>query len=156
MKKLVGFGILVLFITFAVNAQQGPKNQKMGNDFTPEQQAEIQTKKLTLALNLNSTQQSEVQALLLKNLSERDKTKQEMQLKKESGVAISSDEKYNMQIARLDKQIEQKAAMKNILSEEQFTQWEKMMQQKNKKQNSKKGNGQKGGQKNTATSPQQN
>lgn len=58
MKKLILVVALTLSsLTFAQN--------RKGSEMTPEQQAEIQTKRLTLDLDLNSNQQKEVKAIIL-------------------------------------------------------------------------------------------
>jgi hypothetical protein len=71
-----------------------------------------------------------------------------MKQKKQDGTTISDTEKYEMQKQRLDKQIEHKAAMKNILTNDQYEKWEKTMQQKGKKGKSPKKSGNKKGMQN--------
>ena len=68
MKKL----ILVAFILLCnISIAQSRKSIEM----TPEQVAELQTKKMTLDLDLNSNQQKEVKALLLEEAKKREAKK---------------------------------------------------------------------------------
>lgn len=141
MKKLIGIIVITLLVTSTIAAQKGPNNQKNGNDFTPEQKATLQAKKMTLNLDLNANQQTAVYNLMLQNNTQNKSTKETMQQKKQNGVEISSDEKFEMQKKRLDQQISHKAALKNILTKEQYEQWEKQMAQKNRQGKSKNNNG---------------
>ena len=68
MKKL----ILVAFILLCnISIAQSRKSIEM----TPEQVAELQTKKMTLDLDLNSNQQKEEKALLLEEAKKREAKK---------------------------------------------------------------------------------
>ena len=105
MKKLILVVALTLSsLTFAQN--------RKGSEMTPEQQAEIQTKRLTLDLDLNSNQQKEVKAIILEQAKKREALKTEMKAKREKGEKLSADERYEKQSDRLDDQIEFKAKMK--------------------------------------------
>jgi hypothetical protein len=117
-------------------------------DLTPEQMATLQTKKMTLALDLTEAQQAQVKALHLENAKMRKTKMEERKAQKEEGEAKkpTSEERYAMTNARLDHQIAQKAELKSILSDEQYAQWEKMDHRKGKhrKGNSGKDHGSKG------------
>ena len=84
------------------------------------------------------------------NIAERQNAIAEMKKRKESGTKPTNDEKFEIQNNRLDKMIAHKAAMKKILSKEQFEKWEKSMhsrmkkgQQKNRQNQEMKRRGQK-------------
>jgi preprotein translocase subunit SecF len=133
MKKIIGLFAVALLISLTINAQKKQGNFKKGNEFTTEQTATLQAKKMTLNLDLNTNQQSEVYNLMKQNAEAHKKAKADFKQKKQDGIQLTSDEKFELQKKRLDKQIEHKAAMKKILSKDQFEKWEKLAN-KNRKQ----------------------
>ncbi len=150
MRKLAGITVLILLISFSINAQQKQKKQRKGSDFTTEQMATLKVKQMTLDLDLNASQQKEVFELMKKNTEERKNAITERKENKQSGVELTSDQKFAIQNNRLDKMIAHKTAMKNILSKDQYEKWEKKMkhQKRSVKKNMAKNNqkGMKGGQ----------
>ena len=151
MKKLVGFSIIIMLLSFSLSAQQNRGNFNKENEFTPEQQATLKSKKMALNFDLNANQQKEVYTLMLQNEMDRKTKRDAMKQNKLDGKEISSTEKFEMQSQMLDKQIQHKAAMKNILSKEQYEKWSKSMNKgmqvqkaKNKSQN-KMGSGMQNG-----------
>ncbi len=116
-------------------AQKGERHQRSAmHDMTPEEMATLQTKKMTLALDLTDAQQKQMQALNLENAKKRKAAMEERKARKEKGDAKkpSSQERYAMKTERLDNMIAHKAEMKEILSQEQYEKWEKMGQRKAK------------------------
>lgn len=122
MRKLVFATALIIGIT--VSAQNG--HRKGMKDLNPEQIAVLQTKKMTLALDLTTVQQKQIQKLNLDNATYRLEKIKEMKSKKESGETrpLTSEERYALQTARLDRQIAQKEKLKSILTQEQLEKWE--------------------------------
>ncbi|WP_452221369.1 hypothetical protein [Lacinutrix salivirga] len=114
-------------------------------DISPEEMAQIQTKKMTLLLDLNNAQQQQVQAINLKNAKER-KTMMEKRIKsKDDKQKPSKEKRLKMTNDRLDKAIAQKRQMKTILNPEQYAKWEKRfakkaMKRKHKMKGKKRGN----------------
>jgi len=152
MKKLVGLTVAILLFSLTISAQQKQERSRKGSDFTPEQTATLMTKKMTLALDLDKNQETAVYGLMKENIAERQNAMAEMKKRKESGTKPTNDEKFEIQNNRLDKMIAHKAAMKKILSKEQFEKWEKSMHSKMKKEQQRSGQKQgmkKGGQKTT-------
>jgi len=128
MKKIV-LAVMVLTI-FSVQAQQrkqheGPRDHRA--DLNPEQMATLQTKKMTLALDLTAAQQKDMQQLHLENARFHEEKKASRKSASEDEVRKkpSAEERYNMANARLDHMIAQKAKVKQILSEDQYQKWEK-------------------------------
>ena len=126
MKKVMI--ILVAFITLSMTAQNKDAERKeqrreMKENFTPEQKAELRAKKLTLALDLNQSQQQKVKDLFL----EMDKTKPK---RPENWKEMTDAQKFEAKNAMLDHRIAMKKEMKNILTEEQMVKWEKSHQHK--------------------------
>jgi hypothetical protein len=130
MKSLVV--IAIAFSTLSVNAQERRQERK-GNDhkkeimkdLTPEEVANLKTKKLRLKLDLTDMQQKKVESILLEQAVERQNKRKAHQNKKEKDKP-SKEEFLKMQNARLDSKIEMKQKMKDILTEEQYAKFEKM------------------------------
>ena len=133
MKKVIV--VLLCLVGMTAVAQKGEKQQRDAkNDMTPEQMATLKTKKMTLALDLTESQQKQVQSLNLENAKTRMAKREERKARKEDNQAKrpTSDERYAMQNKRLDRMIAHKGEMKDILSAEQYSQWEKMAKRKSK------------------------
>ena len=115
MKKLIVTAILLFgLITFAQEGQISTNNGRpaqMGQkqNFTPEQRAELQLKRMTLHLDLNQKQQVEVKKLVLELAKKRETIKTEMRAKRENGLKPSDEERFANQSQMLDEKI----AMKN-------------------------------------------
>ncbi len=153
MKKLVLIAIAFIAIqATSQNANQRP-NKERGNrmerfsDMTPEEMATLQTKKMTLHLDLNESQQRAIQKLNLQNATERKARMEARKAKRGNGnmQKPSKEERLKMMNKVLDHKIAMKAKMKDILNADQYTKWEKYqerMQGRHKKmamQNGMKG-----------------
>ncbi|MEG3656825.1 hypothetical protein V5097_05380 [Arenibacter palladensis] len=144
MKKLIVLVVLMAGITAMAQKperERGDRGHRSDmRDMTPEQIATLQTKQMTLALDLTEAQQKEIQSLNLENAVKRSEKMNEMKARKESGEAkkLTSEERYAMKTAMLDHQIAQKEKMKKILSKEQYVKWEKM---KENREGHRKGRG---------------
>lgn len=129
MKKLIVFAVLMASVTAMAQTPERSKGDRNPmKDMTPEQIATLQTKQMTLALDLTDAQQMEMQGLNLENAVKRSDKMNEMRARKEKGEVkkLTSEERYAMKIAMLDHQIAQKEKLKNILNKEQYVKWEKM------------------------------
>lgn len=118
---------MVVLIGFNAIAQK-----REMKDINPEQFATLSTKKMTLDLDLNESQQTKIYALNLENATAR-KSKMEAHRKAmQAGEPkkMTSEDRYAMQNEMLDHQIAQKKKMKGILSAVQFEKWEKMNHRK--------------------------
>ena len=133
MKKLIL--IALALVTIQVSAQNKKQGERRGDpmergqrmsDFTPEEMAQLQTKKTTLLLDLTVAQQKEVEKLHLENAKERQAFRETRQAKRKDGNGKNSnkEERLNMANQRLDRQLEMKKKMKKILNDEQFEKWE--------------------------------
>lgn len=148
MKKLIGLTAIVILFSLTINAQQ--KGNRMGKraDFTPEQTATLQVKKMALHLDLNAKQEKEIYNLNLKNAEERQIMRSEFQKNRQSGTPKTSEERFQQENIKLEKQIAHKAEMKKILTNEQFEKWDAMKSENMKngqKRMDKKGNSMKKG-----------
>lgn len=127
--------VVMLLVGMTAMAQKGKDNRRGAmKDLTPEQVATLQTKQMTLALDLSQAQQSKIQAMNLENAKLRKTKMEERKAARKEGDAKrpTSEERYAMKNEMLDHQIAQKAAMKKILSEDQFEKWSKMKHTKRK------------------------
>ena len=129
MKKLIV--IALALISIQAIAQSGRRDrpectQKMST-FSAEEMATLKTKKMTLFLDLNGSQQTEVQKINLKNATLRKAMMEKRKTRRESGTAQrpTKEVRFKMENTRLDHKIAVKAKMKKILDKEQYTRWEK-------------------------------
>ena len=121
MKKLIlAMALVMTTLTFA----QDRKGRGAGEKLTPEQQTELQVKRMTLELDLDEKQQKEIKTILVEQSKKRETKLAEMKAKKEKGEKPTADERFAMKNEMLDNQIAMKARMKKILKPEQFTKWE--------------------------------
>lgn len=114
MKKVIL--LAVLLAGFSAMAQRGERRHRDGfRNMSAEQTATLQTKKMTLALDLTESQQDQIQSLHLEHVKLRKAKMVERRAKKEEGEKreLSSDELYAMKKARLDGAIAHKAELKN-------------------------------------------
>ena len=131
MKKLIV--TIVLVISSLSFAQEKSK-------LSPEQQAELQVKKMTLDLDLDTKQQNEIKNILLEQNKKRVTKIAELKDKKKQGVKLSTDEKFEMKSEILDEKIEHKSQMKKILKPQQFQKWEQNQENRTKNLNQKRKN----------------
>ena len=146
MRKLVLVAIALLALQATAqekkreHQKKGP-NEKMDmlKDLTPEELATLQTKKMTLHLDLTEAQQEKIMVINLEQAKLRKSKMEARQKKKESEASEkpSKEDRLKMMNEKLDHQIEMKKKMKAILNSEQFEKWEKI-QGKRQRQNGKK------------------
>lgn len=126
MKKLTIIAVLLIGISLTAQRHESKRNGM--SDLTPQQVATLQTKKMTLALDLDEAQQKEVESLLAEKAALRKAKLEERSIKRDEENRPTKEERFAMQNEHLDQQIAHKAEMKKILTEKQFTRWEKMQQ----------------------------
>lgn len=131
MKKLIV--TIVLVISSLSFAQEKSK-------LSPEQQTELQVKKMTLDLDLDANQQKELRTILLENAKKREAKKRALKEKMSKGQKPTSDEQFEMKSKMLDDKIEHKAQLKKILKPEQFQKWEQNQENRTKNLNQKRKN----------------
>lgn len=133
MKKV--FLILTLVLSLLTSAQEkkGAVEKR-----SPEQQSILLVKKMTLSLDLSQKQQEEIKALLLERTQKKAAHQLAQKEKKEKGEKPTATEKFEKQSQLLDAQIEFKAKMKKILSEEQFKKWDAKQHNRKGKMNRSK------------------
>lgn len=136
MKNLVI--ICLLLVTVTIQAQPGDRNaehprkemRKQMKNLTPEQRAELKTKKMTLHLDLNESQQVAIQKINLQQALKRENFRKE----KEKNESRDDKATFEKASSRLDEKIALKKEMQAILTAEQFEKFEKMHRRMGKKQ----------------------
>ncbi|AXG72866.1 hypothetical protein DVK85_00915 [Flavobacterium arcticum] len=125
--------ILAAVMMMGLSAIAQPGDSRREKKLTPEQRVELQTKKMTLELDLTEKQQKEVKQLLTKKSNDREELMEERKAKKEEGERLTSDERFAMQSTMLDEKIAMKKEMKKILTPEQFEKFEEIGEKKQEK-----------------------
>ncbi|WP_445732069.1 hypothetical protein [Mariniflexile sp.] len=132
MKKLIAIAIVLISLQGIAQEERKarPNHQERAQkmqDLSPDEVATLQTKKMTLHLDLNEKQQKDVYKINLENATKRKDMMATMKAKQESGQMEkpSKEQRLAMQNAKLDHQIAMKAKMKSILNADQFAKWEK-------------------------------
>jgi hypothetical protein len=125
MKKLVGLLVIMFVVTSSINAQGNGKRGNQSN-FTPEQQATLQVKKMNLQLNLNQSQQDAIFKLQKNQALTRQAMQKAMLERKLNGNMQTTEERFQLKSSRLDRMEQHKLAMQKILTPAQFTKWETM------------------------------
>lgn len=125
----------MILLGFVMNAQHAPgrndgkmHRREQVKDFTPEQKAELQTKRMTLELDLTDAQQNTIKAHILQRLNEREKAKGARKANREAGKRPGAEERFAMENRKLDEKIATKAFYKKTLSTQQFEKLENMKQ----------------------------
>jgi hypothetical protein len=146
MKKLMI--ILLLGSSLLSFGQKEGKQRKVYEDFSTEQHAILQTKKMALELDLNDNQQKQLLDLNKKWAEVKAKKRAEMKsLNKEE---MSSTDRFNHMNTMLDEKLAHQNELKKILDEDQYNSWKKSSTKMNKRskgraghQHEKHGRGQK-------------
>lgn len=129
------FLITVLFFSLSTFAQKPNAPRKAKPVFTPEQQAELQTKKLALTLELNEKQIKEVQAMELERAKARKANRELRVDRRRAGERPTDEELFAIKSERLDAQAEHQKKMKKILSDDQYATWKGMCNKNEKNKN---------------------
>lgn len=131
-KLLLTLALLTAGVATAQQDNSTQTNEKAA--LNPEKIAEMQSKRLTLALDLTDKQQKQVYDLTLQNMQSRKNKPNRKDLK-----TMTNAQKQDLRLQRMDAMIDHKREMKNILTDDQYDRWEKMTAERvaNKKENLK-------------------
>lgn len=119
---------MLLVVGLSTFAQTGKQDRK-GADrekLSPEQRSQLQLKRMTMELNLNPSQQKEMEKLIAEQNIKREAAMAERKANKEKGIKLSADERFKKQSARIDEEAATKAKVQKILTPDQFAKWETM------------------------------
>lgn len=125
MKKWILTCLLLagLSVTAQHTPRQGQGRRQM-QEFSADQMATLQSKKMMLALDLSSNQQQELETLLSKRIGQRHQMRQARQ--QDSAAMADPQKRYQFMNQRLDSEIAFRQELKKILSEPQYEQWRQM------------------------------
>lgn len=127
MKKL--FTALAVTFAMALQAQPADGQTQTREKMTPEQRAELHAKRMGLHLELNKTQQVQVQKLMVAQFKKTDEMRTAHQQARAEGKTmkdLTADERFERQNQRLEEQMAFQEGMKQILTAEQFDKWKEM------------------------------
>ena len=136
MKKLIVLAIAICAVQ--ITTAQGPRNgNKAMQNLSAEEMATLQTKKMTLALDLTASQQDDIYQINLENAKMRKVRMEERKAKRESGENMKPSEKERVEMA--NKMLDHKIAMKakKILNAEKYNKWETSMAKRGDKERGK-------------------
>ena len=129
MKQLVVLAIVFLSLNALAQPNEKPlkreKAHQIMQQLTPEDHANLKTKRMTLHLDLNEGQQKKVYQLLLEQEINKQAFISERKNKKSSDNEFNKEDFLKMQNERLDQQIAFKSKMKSILNDTQYEKFEK-------------------------------
>ena len=139
MKKLLI--VAVALFALQINAQDKKENRKELRKEKMEQYrnmdskeiAALQTKKMTLALDLTPEQQSKVEKINIKNADLRKAAMEKRMAAKDTDKKLSPEDKLKRENERLDQEIATKREMKAILTPEQYEKYSKMSKRRGNK-----------------------
>lgn len=126
MKKLIVITLLMVGMTIVAQERNRKQHGNEIEQFTPEQRSQLQLKKLTLELDLNESQQKEMNVFIADMNSKREVHRTAMKLMKEKGTKPTNDERFAIKIKMLDEQIAAKKRVEKILNPKQYEKWSKL------------------------------
>ncbi|MBU2929247.1 Spy/CpxP family protein refolding chaperone [Winogradskyella psychrotolerans] len=137
MKKLLVIALALFTLNGMAQEKERRSDRKDRSEsrmqMSPNDIADLKSKKLTLKLDLTDAQQKKVHALILNEAKARQELRKNRDADGEKKEKPSQEEFIKMQNARLDHQIEMKREMKSILNAEQYAKFEKMKPRENEK-----------------------
>ena len=114
--------MVILCMTITVSAQRGRDGGRM--QLSAEQQATLQTKKMTLALDLNDQQANKIYTIQLEQAKKRKAFIAER--KKQDRPELTKEQRFELEEKKLDNMIAVQKEMKAILTADQFEKWRKI------------------------------
>ena len=121
MKKIAF--MVILSLSFALHAQRGKGHEHARNEYTPEQQAVLKTKKMALHLDLNEDQQKKLTQVNKKWAEKKAKEREEFKAQFEADQRPDADARYKHQLQMLDDQMAYQKEVENILNKDQYAAW---------------------------------
>jgi len=125
MKKTIALLVLLIGLNTTAQKMYPSMQRKMLPKFTPEQQATLKSKKMTLQLDLNNKQQNQIYSLILKHEQNIQKFKQKQRAAFIKGEKPSREQQFNLLNKGLEARINFQKKLKNILTDKQYQQWKR-------------------------------
>jgi hypothetical protein len=118
--------LILLLLGLGAMAQEKPRQHGQKHEdlekLSPDQRADLQSKRMALMLDLNTIQQQKVASVFEKHFAERKHMKGRAGAGKDS-LAQSAEARHARMSRQLDRQMALQQEMKKILSETQFEKW---------------------------------
>lgn len=117
--------ILCILISTSVFPQQSEYKERMSkhSNLSLEEMATLKSKKIALQLDLNKSQQAQVEKLFIIEMNERKAIKENLRETRSQVKDTSKANHFKMINAKLDRQIVLQDKMKRILDVDQYKRW---------------------------------
>ena len=141
MKKILLLSAMLF--TLGAFAQQRGHRGKMHQarqEMTPAQQATLQSKRMALALDLDTPQQQAVQRLLESKFEGRAEMGGRREVARRDS-SLTPEARYKRMEVRLDRELAFRQELREILTESQYTQWKEHQGRKRAHRKAHKGRG---------------
>ena len=131
MKKLLIIAIVLVGITSVAQEKKIRPERVQMEQMTPEQKNQLRLKKMTLALDLDASQQKEMSKIIAEQSSKKEaRIAKRKASTDQAAKQRTTEERFTAQNQLLDDQIATKGQIKKILSNEQFKKWEDLQSKK--------------------------
>lgn len=129
MKKWILAGLLLCGLSAAAQRmhREGHGRQQM-QELTADETASLQSKQMTLALDLSAAQEQQLQKLLAKRNADRRAMREAHQ--KDTAAMADPHKRYERMSERLDREIAFRRELRNVLGESAYEQWKALHPQK--------------------------
>lgn len=138
MKKVFVIAFLVVGLTtFAQEGKPAAKKAEI-QKMTPQEKSELRLKRITAILNLNEKQQKEIAPILEEQQQKREQIVAEFKAMKEKGTKPTEEERAARIKQRSDDQKAMREKLQKILTPEQLSKWDAMVERNKEKRMEKK------------------
>lgn len=127
--KRIAF-VVILGLSFALHAQREKGKRYDRNEFTPDQQAVLKTKKMALQLDLSEDQQDKLMEINKSWAERRNKEREEFKAKYKEDERPDSDARFEHMLKRLDHQMAYQKQVQKILDKDQYTAWKEQQEKR--------------------------
>lgn len=139
MKNLILAAMLVVGLTTFAQEEKKPIDKKAAMEkMTPEQRSAQRLKRVTSILNLTEKQQKEIAPILEEQQQKREASLKEFKAMKEKGTKPTEEEKAARAKLRADYQKAMRDRLEKILTAEQMTKWDEMVERNKERMMEKK------------------
>lgn len=139
MKKIVIIALALCTLTGFAQKNKSDNSSSILKERiskNPDNRAKVETKQLTLSLDLTNEQQAQVEDAFLAHYS--DLKAKRMEQEKKVGKEMSNEERKQKRLDRLDDAIALKAKMKTILNEQQYAKYSEIIENRQKRMKQRK------------------
>lgn len=129
MKQWILAGLLLFGLSATAQRmhREGHNRQQM-QELSAEEMATLQSKQMTLALDLSSAQEQQLQKLLAKRNADRRALREAHQ--KDTAAMADPQKRYQRMSERLDREIAFRRELRTVLGDASYEQWKALHPQK--------------------------